>query len=391
MRRMDRHPQKNHQEVLVGAVAPTLVVVLLLLLGCGRCCPSLCTCHGNASDCSGLHLSSLTSILPLLDQGCVTLRLLQNNLSTLASVDFSNLTGLEVLDISQNQFSGLPSGAFSNLGSLRWLNLSTNLLGARLTAAADTSDEADLRLTREVLKGLWRLRGLDLSSNGLPWLPTGLLDGLQRLSWLSLARNRLAVLERVTFEPLTGLKQLVLAGNPWECDCKMRAFKHWMEWMVYRDGQVDAMTCSLPRNLLGRDVRGVPAEMFAHCTRSAARNSSATESPSGEAGRPPCPPGRPSGADECVRQRYRPPSVRRAPGTQIVAGVVCGTVCVMMAVAAAYGCIYASLMARYQRRLKKRGPPLMAPSVDAEDERPPEEETPPKEACVVHGYRISSF
>ncbi|XP_077425653.1 trophoblast glycoprotein-like [Vanacampus margaritifer] len=392
MRWLDRRRQ-NHQKLLAGAVTPTLAVFLAVLLGSGHCCPGLCTCHGNTSDCSGLHLISLTSILPLLGRGCVALRLLQNNLSTLATVDFINLTSLEILDISQNRFSGLPSGAFSNLGGLRWLNLSTNLLGAHLTTAANTSKEAEQGLSREAFKGLWWLRGLDLSSNGLPWLPTGLLDGLQRLSWLSLARNRLAVLERVTFEPLMGLKQLVLAGNRWECDCKMRAFKHWMEWMVYRDGLVDTMTCRLPRNLLGRDVRGVPAEMFAHCTQSATRNSSNRESASGDPSRPSCPPGRLSGADECVRQRYRPLSVRRAHGTQIVAGVVCGTVCVMMAVAATYGCIYASLMARYQRHLKKRGQPLMAQSGldgDPEDGQPPEE-TPPKEACVVHGYRISSF
>lgn len=105
-------------------------------------------------------------------------------------------------------------------------------------------------LNREVFRGLWWLRGLDLSSNGLPWLPTGLLDGLQRLSWLSLARNRLAVLERVTFEPLTGLKQLLLAGNPWECDCKMRGFKHWMEWLVYR-GKPQVSSSQVLSNVLG--------------------------------------------------------------------------------------------------------------------------------------------
>ncbi|XP_051917271.1 leucine-rich repeat and transmembrane domain-containing protein 2-like isoform X2 [Hippocampus zosterae] len=395
MGRLDRR-RRNVRELLDGAVMPASVLLLALLLGSGRCCPGACTCDGNTSDCSGVDPSNLMPLLSQLDRDCVTLRLVRNNLSTLASVDLTNLTGLEVLDISQNRFSSLPSGAFSNLAGLRWLNLSANLLGAHVSAAADDgTGEVERGLNGEVFRGLWWLRGLDLSSNGLPWLPTGLLDGLRRLSWLSLARNRLAVLERVTFEPLTGLKQLVLAGNPWECDCKMRGFKHWMEWLVYRDGLVDAVTCSLPRNLSGRDIRRVPAEMFAGCTRSAAGDSVTRESASGDPVRPLCPPGRLGGADECVRPRHRPLSVRRAHATQIVAGVVCGTVCVMMAAAAAYGCVYASLMARYQRHLKNRGQPLMAPSGsdgDPEDgPPPPPQEAPPKEAGVVHGYRISSF
>ena len=492
----------------------SLVLVLLGLLGSAHSCPGVCTCYGNTTDCSAIGLLSLTPILSLLDQDSLVLRLPNNNLSSLGKTGLSNLSSLELLDLSQNHFSSLQPGAFSGLSGLRWLNLSTNYLGVGLVSSDPNSSteasqglkgiQGSVGLSKEVFKGLWRLRGLDLSSNGLPWLPKGLLNGFQRLTWLSLARNQLVALDRVTFEPMVGLQQLQLAGNPWECDCKLRDFKHWMEWLIYRgeqgfsrplqisntlklivltislhglrmcrwkslcisslffksclieainlcsagwicieqrhltkpfnnldlyqscpvslrfpssslpllhlylpvlppfvplsicftDGQVDGMQCNLPGDLKGRDIRSVPAEMFSYCLQSPTK-----EVGTGYGARPPCPPGRLNSNEECVRQRYRPVSVRRAHATQIVAGVVCGTVCVMMVVAATYGCIYALLMARYQRETKSRGQPLMAEcgaETDLEDGQMSPlnspKEKPPKDASgIVHGYRISSF
>uniref|UniRef100_A0A665TR23 Leucine rich repeats and transmembrane domains 2 n=1 Tax=Echeneis naucrates TaxID=173247 RepID=A0A665TR23_ECHNA len=351
-----------------------LVLALLGLLDSAHSCPVVCICYGNTTDCSAVGLLSLAPILAV----------------------------LELLDLSQNHFSTLQPGAFSSLTALRWLNLSTNYLGLRLAAYDHNNgpeaiqglngSQGSFGLSKDVFSGLWWLKGLDLSSNSLLWLPKGLLDGLQRLTWLSLSGNRLAALDRITFEPLVGLQQLQLAGNPWECDCNLRDFKHWMEWLIYRGEQgLDAMQCSLPVDLKGRDIRSVPAEMFSYCLQSPTK-----EGASGYATRPPCPHGRVSGNEECVRQRYRPVSVRRAYGTQIVAGVVCGTVCIMMVVAATYGCVYATLMARYQKEIKNRGQPLMAEScaeTDLEDgQMSSPEETQPREACgIVHGYRISSF
>lgn len=227
------------------ALSGVLVVLLGHLCSAGGC-PGVCTCYSNTTDCSSVGLLSLTPILGLLGQDCLSLRLAQNNISTLGKMQLSNLRSLEFLDLSQNHLSALQPGTFSGLNSLRWLNLSNNYLGVQLatsdlngsTAIDMNGSQGPAGLSKEVFKGLRALRGLDLSSNGLLWLPKGLLDGLERLSWLSLASNRLGALERDAFEPLAGLKQLQLMGNPWECDCKLRDFKYWMEWLIYRGEQV---------------------------------------------------------------------------------------------------------------------------------------------------------
>lgn len=161
-------------------------------------------------------------------------------------------------------------------------------------------------------------------------------------------------------------------------------------------GKVDAVECTLPKDLRGRDIRGVPVEMFNYCLQLEDENGGkggGEGALSGQAGVPPCskntlsPSGETPVSDksntgddssssaagvgeapgDCVRARYRPVSVRRAIGTVVIAGVVCGIVCIMMVAAAAYGCIYASLMAKYQRELKKRQPLMGDGEADGED------------------------
>ncbi|KAF7652624.1 hypothetical protein LDENG_00094110 [Lucifuga dentata] len=335
-------------------------------------------------DCRGRGLSSLPP-LHLLPQGSRSLLLANNKLSSLGAAAFANLSSLEMLDLSNNYLDNLPPGLFRDMSNLTTLTLHNNSLTV---------------MDRDLFQGLGGLQSLDLSLNGLSSVPLELLDELQSLRWLSLAGNRLHGLERAAFEPLANLQHLELGQNPWECDCNLRNFKHWMEWLLYRGGKVDAVECTLPKDLRGRDIRGVPVEMFNYCLQLEDENGpgGSDGSRSGQ-GSAPCsrnalnPSGVPPASDnnngnsgydsssnvggvgggggdtpaDCIRTRYRPVSVRRAIGTVVIAGVVCGIVCIMMVAAAAYGCIYASLMAKYQRELKKRQPLMGDGEADAED------------------------
>ncbi|XP_066580606.1 leucine-rich repeat and transmembrane domain-containing protein 2 [Amia ocellicauda] len=364
---MGRHtgPIEHHQGKPAQKLSNPVLLCLLGILGCLLetvcCCPAPCRCNNTEVDCSDSGLLALPTNLPL---NTKNLLLFNNKLSSLPPGAFSNLSALQSLDLSNNFLDNLPPALFKELGNLSELVLRNNSLTS---------------LDKDLFQSVPHLRRLDLSINGLSHVPLGLLDDLREVMWLSLANNRLHALERATFEPLASLQSLQLGGNPWECDCNLRDFKHWIEWLLYRGGKVDAMDCTLPKDLRGRDIRSVPMEMFNYCLQLEDENGSVSGGAGG--GGPPCSRGaapvpQPSEspvavipAPECMRQRYRPVSVRRAIGTVIIAGVVCGIVCIMMVVAAAYGCIYASLMAKYQRELKKRQP-LMG---DGDGDGDPEE------------------
>ncbi|RVE56721.1 hypothetical protein OJAV_G00224310 [Oryzias javanicus] len=370
-------PPTNSAADLARSVFLGVLCLLAALLPPASSCPPPCLCSSDdlVVDCGGRGLSSLPP-LHLLPQRSRSLLLTNNKLASLEASAFANLSSLEELDLSNNYLDNLPGGLFRDMSNLTRLTLHNNSLTV---------------MDRELFQGLGSLQSLDLSLNGLSTVPLGLLDELQKLRWLSLAGNRLHGLERAAFEPLANLQHLELGHNPWECDCNLRDFKHWMEWLLYRGGKVDAMECTLPKDLRGRDIRGVPVEMFNYCLQLEDENGGGGEgSRSGQGGGPPCSRSalNPSGATpasdssvdgssattgggdappDCVRARYRPVSVRRAIGTVVIAGVVCGIVCIMMVAAAAYGCIYASLMAKYQRELKKRQPLMGDGEADGED------------------------
>ncbi|XP_053544296.1 leucine-rich repeat and transmembrane domain-containing protein 2 isoform X3 [Ictalurus punctatus] len=340
-------------------------VLYLLVLHLHLCssCPSICMCSSTEADCGGHDMITLPA-LSLLPSTIQTLLLLNNHLTSLSASAFTNLSSLVRLDLSNNYLDNLPAHVFAELANLTDLSLRNNSLTA---------------LDRDLLQGLGSLQRLDVSLNGLRTVPLGLLEHQHGLTWLSLAGNRLQALDRAAFEPLANLQHLELGSNPWECDCNLRDFKNWMEWLIYRGGYVDAVECTLPKDLRGRDIRSVPVEMFNYCLQSDNENGGGTGGTKG--GSMPCARATTAPLPEstvvqsepepvdCAKQRYRPISVRRAIGTVVIAGVVCGIVCIMMVAAAAYGCIYASLMAKYQRELKKRQP-LMG---DAEAEADPEE------------------
>ncbi|KAK7121506.1 hypothetical protein R3I93_022557 [Phoxinus phoxinus] len=382
----------------MNIIISSSLMTLLSLCGTTASCPSVCSCNVNQTDCSDLNqLASLNSILDQLPFNTSYLNLSKNNFTIVEPGSFSNLSILQHLDLSRNLLSTINPGSFSNFSGMVHLDLSRNLLSTVSPSSfsqlnnlefLDLSENVLVRLpvslfsdlgslTELVLrdnrlkelnpdqfKGLTELRHLDLSLNSLISMPTHLLDGLRNLVWLSLVGNKLRTLQRTTLEPATALQNLLLDGNPWNCNCNLIPLKHWLEWIMYTGGHVDSANCSFPSNLHGKDLRSIPMEMFRHCypLYLETRNPSAAEGHQV-----------PAGPADCIRQRYRPVSVRRATATVVVAGVVCGVVCVLMVVTATYGCIYATLVANEHQQLthgnSQQQQPLMVDKEPEQDEK----------------------
>lgn len=378
-----RRAADTRMNIHVPATLLTIMSFFRPLAGC----PSICICNSTHSDCSSSFdlPISVDAILNQLPSNLTSFTLSENNITMINPWSFTNLSSLSRLDLSRNHLLSLHPSTFSQLSSLVTLDLSSNflvnlsvelfsnLIGLRALVLRDNRLNV---LNTKQFQSLTQLQHLDLSFNSLESLPLGLLEGLQALTWLSLAENKLCTMQRSVLEPLTVLQHLQLEGNNWNCSCSIIPFKHWLEWMLYRGGHVDSIQCSLPAILQGRDLRRVPMEMFRHCSQlpfPESKQPSASCFRTAEGFLVSTDP-----AADCLRQRHRTISVRRAPVTVVVAGVVCAVVCVMMVVAATYGCIYAMLAAHQQQQLLERSLQVQQqPLMDERAAEPEEEETEP--------------
>ncbi len=143
-----------------------------------------------SSDCAAVPQHLLRSVADI--------GLSNSGISSLATNDFDDFTGLETLNLSANSLTDLPEDVFRDLTSLRTLNLSNNDLTT---------------LTAVIFNGLPSLETLNLSANELTDLPEDVFRGLTNLRTLNLSNNDLTLLPTTIFGSLTNLRTLNLSNN----------------------------------------------------------------------------------------------------------------------------------------------------------------------------------
>ena len=105
----------------------TAIIAVILLVGAASSCPGVCGCFNTSNgvnvSCSSRGLVSIPTDLPTNTQDFY---LDHNNITSIKSDTFNNLTNLEKLSLQYNDISVIENNAFNNLPSLYQLRLNNN-------------------------------------------------------------------------------------------------------------------------------------------------------------------------------------------------------------------------------------------------------------------------
>lgn len=138
------------------------------------------------------------------------------------SLRWSSLGTLRGLDLSNNGLIFLPPRIFAHLSSLRRLQLANNSLVA---------------LHNSTLSGLEQLEELDLTLNALKTVPE---EGLRELDSVPGA-------------------VLLLGKNPFMCKCGIEPFALWLNRSQVRIREAEGLTCAFPASMRNTSMLAVGA------------------------------------------------------------------------------------------------------------------------------------
>ncbi|XP_004084952.2 trophoblast glycoprotein [Oryzias latipes] len=250
-------------------------------------CPQRCECSEMALTvkCVSKDLRSFPAGIPGYTR---SLFVTGNQISRLGPESIRGLDNLTILNLSGNRISVLESHTFSRLHRLRSLDLSNNQLAVIHPEAFSVPNQflRELNLSMALynhsavldLAGSFRwsslssLTVLDLSNNGLIFLPSQIFSNLNSLHQLLLSNNSLVAIHNSTLSGLESLQELhlthnafkmfpeevlrefdslpratlFLRENPLTCTCGIEPFALWLNSSQNRVADAEDLVCSFP-------------------------------------------------------------------------------------------------------------------------------------------------
>ena len=180
-------------------------------------------------------------------QGLYNLRYLglkQNNIGSLPSGVFGNLSALQVLNMSDGQISTIESGAFASMTSLISLSLQNNNLQI---------------LPLHIFDNLIHLSIFLIGNNALLYIDEALFAKTQMITSIDLARNLLSVFNQTTFSQIsTTLSSIDLSQNPIECSCKSQWLIKLLRGAIdVQNGKKTRCSSSSPKPFGGEELESI--------------------------------------------------------------------------------------------------------------------------------------
>ena len=167
-------------------------------------------------------------------QGIQSIDLSRNMLTSLPENLFRGLTSLLHIDLSNNRMSVINQTLFHGLNNIKRIYLNDNHLSYIEDGLFSTLDNLEvLQLDSNKIKRIAvnpfspssSLRELHLQNNHLTSLPSWIVN-LKKIEKLDLSNNRITLLDltwvnRTDLDQFSNAPEIMLAGNPLTCDCKM--------------------------------------------------------------------------------------------------------------------------------------------------------------------------